>query len=264
MAPSLLEAVRRAVGDATPLDEATVDRCTVGERLVLLEVSAPRGERSAGVAHRPPGELSVDPGGEAAGEVAAWVTRDHEEALLRRAVGLATLNALSAPVIYWRHGDPFEALAADVTAITTVGLFRPAFRKFGEVDVRVIEREPVEPPTTPDGVTVSVFPPKDAEEAMAGADVVFITGSTLLYGGTERYLRTARGVPDVVLIGASASFVPAPAFDAGSTMLAGAAVTDLETVRAGALGGECATDLHGAGLAKVYVQAGPASGLDFG
>jgi len=70
----------------------------------------------------------------------------------------------------------------------------------------------------------------------------------------------------VVLVGATASFVPEPAFEAGVTMLAGARVTDARAVREGALVGACATDLHDDALEKVYVTATASGGrgLDLG
>ena len=276
---TLLDAVYASVAERSPLSGADVARVTAGDRLLLVELDAPGGEDGAGTppagaAHRPPGSLDDDPGGQPALDVASWATGSSDPAdPLRLAVGVATLNALSAPLIEWRTGDPFEALSADVSAIATVGLFGPAFRKFGAVDVRVIERRPVEPPETPEGVTVSVFGPDEADAAIDGVDVLFVTGSTLLYGGTERYLAAATdaSVPDVVLVGATASFVPEPAFDAGATMLAGARVTDAEAVRRGARAGACATDHPDAGMEKVYVSGGrvsrgreTGSGLDLG
>lgn len=253
----LLDAVHRAVADRTPLDAATVDGLTIGDRLVLVEVGD-----VAGVAHRPPGAIDADPTGAPARAVAGWATGStNGEGRLRRAVGVATLNALSAPLLDWRPGDPFEALSADVDAIATVGLFGPAFRKFGPVDVRVIERRDVQLPTMPSGVTASVFGPESAAAAFDGADVVFVTGSTLLYGGADRYLvaATTAGADEVVLVGATASFLPEPAFAAGATMLAGAQVVAPGAIRDRVAAGECATDLHGDGLAKVYVTRGRAT-----
>ena len=264
---TLLDAVYDTVAARSPLSGADVVRVTVGDRLLLVEVAederADGDRRAAGAAHRPPGDLDEDLSGEPALDVASRATRSSDPPdPLQRAVGAATLNALSDPLMDWATGDPFEALASDVSAIATVGLFGPAFRKFGAVDVRVIERQDLEPPETPDGVTVSTYGPDEAGAAIDGADVVFVTGSTLLYGGTERYLEAARDVPDVVLVGATTSFVPSPAFEAGATMLAGARVTDAAAVRRGALAGECATDLHDAGMEKVYVTAAVSRGLE--
>ncbi|MXR22368.1 hypothetical protein [Halobacterium bonnevillei] len=94
-----------------------------------------------------------------------------------RAVGIATLNALSSPHVSWRTGDPMALLDEGVETIVTVGLFRPAFRKFGDVAVRVIERGPVADVPATDGVDVRVFTPAETGAAMDGADVVFVTGS---------------------------------------------------------------------------------------
>lgn len=239
----------------------TVERTTIGERLVAVECRGPDGAQ-LGVAHRPPGtvEASVptDPLG-----LARWAVAPPSAEPLAAALGIAALNALSAPHIAWQRGDPMAALAADVDRIATVGLFRPAFRKFEALDVRVIERRPVDEIDAPSGVTVSVYPPSDHAAAIDGVDVLFITGSSLVYGGTATYLRAAAEVPSVVLIGATASFLPGPAFDAGATVLAGARVTDPPAVRAGIEAGRCGTDLHDRGLEKVYVTAASSPrGLD--
>lgn len=171
------------------------------------------------------------------------------------ALGVATLNARSVGEIPWQVGDPMAALDRDVDRIATVGLFRAAFRKFDDAEVRVIEREPVGSVDAPAGVTVSVFDPDQASTAIEDVDVLFVTGSSLLYGGTAAYLRVAADVPTVVLIGATASFLPGPALDAGVDVMAGTRVTDPGRVLDGIADGLCGTDLHDAGLEKVYVAA---------
>lgn len=234
---------------------------TVGERLVAVEVDAPDGP-TMGVAHRPPG--TVGPAIPTASRaLARWAVEPPGDRPIERALGIATLNALSAPLVAWQWGDPMESLAGDVERIATVGLFRPAFRKFDAVDVRVIERAPVGDLDPPDGVTVSVFPPEDGDAAIEGADVVFVTGSSLVYGGTLAYLRAAAAAPTVVLIGATASFLPGPAFDAGVATVAGVRVVDPDAVRAGIGAGLCGTDLHDRGLRKGFVTArSTPAGLD--
>nr|WP_233739990.1 DUF364 domain-containing protein [Halovenus carboxidivorans] len=150
-------------------------------------------------------------------------------------------------------------LTDEAAVVTTVGLFRPAFRKFGTATVRVIERDPppAESVEAPPEVTVETYEPGEAAAAMAGADVCFVTGSVLLYGGFGAYLDAAAEatVSPVVLIGSTASHLPAPAFDAGVDVVAGARVTDIEAVREGVRAGDCGTDLHDAGVEKVYVTA---------
>lgn len=255
--PDLLERVVDRLADRAT---GSVTRTTVGTRLVAVEVDGPEGART-GVAHRPPGDVPTLPSGGA--DLARWGVEPPTGSPVERALGIAAMNALSAPAIDWHPGDPMAALAADVDRIATVGLFQPAFRKFDAVEVRVVERDPIDGIETPAGVSLATFTPADVEAAFDGVDVVFITGSSLVYGGTADYLRAAADVPTVVLIGATASFLPGPAFDAGATMVAGARVTDPAAVRAGIEAGLCGTDLHDRGLEKVFVaaEAGPA-GLD--
>ncbi|WP_144901428.1 Rossmann-like domain-containing protein [Halobellus captivus] len=242
---------------------ATVDRITVGDAAVLVELrDGPTA--SAGLAHRPSGpapkteDRTVESllAGATAGvgddEVAGRPPRAVATARSERALGIATMNALSAPLVDWRPGDPMALVDDDVERITTVGLFTPAFRKFDEMEVRVIEREEVDDVPDPASVRVRTFTPAETAEAMAGAEVVFVTGSAFVYGGVEAYLDAAPSAATVVVIGATASFVPEPLFAAGVDVVAGATVTDVDGVRTALDEGACGTDLHDAGLTKVY------------
>lgn len=251
---SLLRRVRRRLRERART--ATNPRVTVGPRVVLVELTDPDRGRLAGVAHRPRGTpLTAWP--ERPAELASLAVESSER--LPRAVGIAALNALSAPDVAWRPGDPMASLSPDVETVATVGLFRPAFRKFADVDVRVVERDPpdADDVDAPPGVAVTTFAPAACERAFEGADVCFVTGSALVYGGVDRYLDALRAadVPLVVLVGSTASFLPEPAFDAGVDVLAGASVTDPDRVRARTLAGDCDTDLHDAGLRKGFVAA---------
>ena len=247
-ATDLLELVFDELGERAA---GTVTDAVVGDRLLGVELDD--GARH-GVAHRPPGEVPTLPSD--AAELARWSFAPPTGGAAGRAMGIATLNALSAGTVDWQVGDPMAALTGDVDRIATVGLFRAAFRKFDAVEVRVVERREVEPVAAPDGVSVSVFSPDEHAAAFDGVEVLFVTGSSLVYGGIGDYLRAAAEVPTVVLIGATASFLPGPAFDAGVTLLAGARVTDADRVRAGIEAGLCGTDLHDRGLEKVYVASG--------
>ena len=210
---AILERVRAAVAGRAAT--ATGPRVTVGDRLVGVSVSDPDHGRLVGLAHRPADAANVELAGRSVADLAAGATRGTSR--FERAVGVATLNALSEPEIAWRPGDPMAALPDDADVIATVGLFGPAFRKFDDVTVRVVERDP--PPASsvdaPAGVDVETYGSEDCEAAFDGADVCFVTGSTLVYGGVERYLDalTAAGVDPVVLVGATASHLPGPAFD---------------------------------------------------
>ncbi|WP_254529832.1 Rossmann-like domain-containing protein [Natrinema gelatinilyticum] len=270
MTDPILPAVVDRLRTRGALEGTTVDRVTVGDTAVLVELvdtdgdATPRNRRTAGLAHRPSGD------GEAATELEkmsnavdletllAWATQMDSESgtgPLEAAIGVGAVNALAAPFVDWTVGDPMALLDPATETVATVGLFRPAFRKFADVDVRVVERRAVEPVSAPEGVRVTAFRPDEATAAMAGAAVVFVTGSTLIYGGLERYLSAAPASATVVLIGATASILPGPAFDAGIDVVAGAAVTDRKRVREAVRTGACGTDLHDAGVRKVYLVA---------
>ena len=275
MSDSILPAVVDRLRDRGAADGATVERITVGRSTLMVELAGvdggvdgggPKKRRTAGLAHRPPGDAppTADLGLETLLE---WATQPPADSLLEPdgrtrpesaetalevAIGIATVNALSAPFIEWQTGDPMALLDSRVDTIATVGLFRPAFRKFADVDVHVIERKPVGDVSAPDGVTVTTYRPADAANAMADAEVVFITGSTLIYGGLERYLETTPETATVVLIGATASVLPEPVFAAGATVVAGVSVTDPDRVRDAIHANACGTELHAAGVEKGY------------
>ena len=251
MTTSLLAAVTDRLQDRTA--DATDPRVTTGERVLLVEVDHPEDGRLAGLAHRPRGDGERALEGLSVERLASLATG--AENRFERAVGVATLNALSVPEVAWQAGDPMAALSTDVDVVATVGLFRPAFRKFDGVAVRVVERDPPESVDAPPGVSVRTYPQEAAREAFDGADVCFVTGSTLIYGGIDRYLSalSAADVSPVVLVGATASQVPQPAFAAGVDVVAGALVTDLDGVRERVAAGDCGTGLHSAGVEKVYV-----------
>ncbi|TYT62066.1 Rossmann-like domain-containing protein [Natrialba swarupiae] len=279
---SLLTAVRGHLEAGGALEGTSVDRITVGKRVVLVELTADDASEPtlAGLAHRPRGvppsptprtledllePLAASAGASADDELdpiagSRSASSDGGERF-DRALAVATLNALSAPFLEWRDGDPMALLEPSVETIATVGLFRPAFRKFGDVDVRVIERTPIDSVSTPPGVRVSTFGPDEAERAMTDADVVFVTGSAFVYGGTSRYIDLAPSSATVVVVGATASFLPDPLFEAGVDVVAGATVDDPASVREAVRDGECGTGLHDRGVRKVYVAADRPSGL---
>jgi len=262
MTAVILERVASMLGERAATASDT--RVTVGDNLVVVDTTHPEHGRLAGVAHRPDG--SVDDIGVTVGSVPAsrlLGLATGSESYLGRAVGLAAANALSAPDIGWEVGDPMAALPADIDTVATVGLFGPAFRKFHAVEVRVVERDPPDSVDAPGSVNVALFGPEECAAAFTGADICFLTGSVFIYGGVDRYLSALAeaGVTPVVLVGATASHLPEPAFEAGVDVVAGARVTAPRSVRERVAAGECATDLHGHGLEKVYVAAGDPDGL---
>ena len=63
------------------------------------------------------------------------------------------------------------------------------------------------------------------------------------------------------MVGATASFLPGPLFDVGADAIAGARVSDVSRARAAVERGACGTDLHDAGVEKVYAAVGHPSGI---
>ncbi|WP_436925254.1 Rossmann-like domain-containing protein [Halosimplex amylolyticum] len=242
---------------------STLDRVTVGEEVLLVELAGPDGT-TAGLAHRPAGPPPATEGPTVESLLTAADGSTTAAARPGRALGIATANALSAPLVDWRPGDPMALLDDDVERIATVGLFAPAFRKFDGVTVSVVERESVDDVAAPDGVDVRTFVPDEADAALANAEVVFVTGSAFVYGGVDRYLDAAPAAATVAVVGATASFLPGPLFDAGVDVVAGAAVRDVARVRDAVQRGACGTDLHDAGVEKVYaaVERPPGVRLD--
>lgn len=235
---------------------ATDPQVVVGNRAILVSCRHPDEGVLAGVAHRPPGTWDGD--AVTVGRLAQQAT-EAPAGSVARAVGIATLNALSSPDVEWLVGDPMAALDSSVETVATVGLFRPAFKKFDGVSVRVVERDVgrIDPDSLPADVPTTLFSPDEADAAFAGADVCFITGSTLVYGGIDAYLTaaTAAEVSLVVVVGATASMLPTPLFDRGVDVVAGARVLDVDSVHERIAAGDCGTDLHDVGLQKVYCAA---------
>lgn len=245
--------------------DASDPRVTVGERAILVTVEHPENGRLAGLAHSPDDAdetpMALDVTQSSVGEIPAtdgeelieWAVES--ETRTDRAVGLAAINALSAPSIDWQSGDPMAMVPERAERIATVGLFEPAFRKFDDLTVRVVERDPPESVDAPPGVSVETYPPSRGAEAFAGADCCFVTGSAYVYGGLDRYVAalSAASVSPIVLVGATASHLPEPAFEAGIDVVAGVQVTDPERVRERVIAGDCGTDLHDNGVAKGYV-----------
>jgi uncharacterized protein (DUF4213/DUF364 family) len=224
-----------------------------GNELLYVEIETPEGTREAGVVYLPDGEIP-DATGRDAMKVAMKATEPSADRGLR-AVGIGALNALSRPYVDWRAGDPMNALAESVEVVAMVGLFGPVLDRFGTREIRVIERCPDEvslPEGLPDDANVSLHGPDEADHVLADAEVLYLTGSALVFGGIERSLEAAGPEQTVVLIGATASFLPDPAFETGVTVVAGADVRDRERVREGVVATAREFQLHGNGLEKVY------------
>jgi uncharacterized protein (DUF4213/DUF364 family) len=172
--------------------------------------------------------------GKLAGRRAVDLLDELAETGVRRAVGLATLNALAESL--WRVSPPegveiesgrdaFDAAAiAPGERVVVVGAFPPflrALKRMGQ-DHLVLETDPAK--LKADELP-RFRPPEQALETVAEADVLLITGTTLLNDTLEPLLAAARPGARTVMVGPSAGLWPFPYFRRRVALLGGIRVT---------------------------------------
>lgn len=184
----------------------------------------------------PRSAAEAPPAGRLAGQ-GAWALAEYalSPVPLRRAVGLAVLNALSALAME-RHGVPGGRVLSGVDAlevagvhpedlVVMVGAFIPFIRDLkGRVaDLWIVDKH--RNALKPDELSLW-RPPDQAPEVLSQASVVVITGSALVEGGIDTLLHAAQGARRVVLAGPTASPWPPPFFERGVHILGGIRVLD--------------------------------------
>lgn len=172
--------------------------------------------------------------GQSAWELAAYAS---SPVPLRRAIGIATLNALSALAMA-RFGIPGGELlpgadALDIAGIQPtdrvgmVGAFTPFIKALkGRVSqLWIVDKHPEALKADEQPFW---RPPEEATDMLAQADVAIITGSALVEGGMDELLDAARGARRVVLAGPTASPWPPPFFSRGVHVLGGIQVVNAD------------------------------------
>jgi len=189
-----------------------------------------------------PKAASAPPSGRMAGRN-VWETANYATSPvpLRRAVGVATLNALSALAIS-RHGTPAGGLhpgldaleAAEVVPddrVAMVGAFIPFIKALkGRVaSLQIVDKHPeaLKPEERPLWVD-----PERAAEALGQATIAIISGSALVEGGLDELLDASSGCRKVILAGPTASPWPPTFFRYGVDILGGIRVRDPERLLA--------------------------------
>ncbi len=162
----------------------------------------------------------------------------------RRALGVAALNALTwsiKPEPEYKVGDPLDKVDFTGRRVALVGYFKPLLWRLKEArSVKIIERKEIE----------GVYPPEKAPEVLGEADIALITGSCLVYGGMERYLRLARNASGVIVLGPTSSMTPEPFFRRGAHIVAGVKIAGCGNHTSGR-----ANDILSIGT-KVYFERG--------
>ena len=153
---------------------------------------------------------------------------------LKAAVGMATLNALSAvllanddcrykPSAYGNALDLIEITSADTVAM--VGAFPPFIKRIQEItkNLFVIDKNPK---VVGKGDTIKIESADRLEEIIPQANILVITGVTLVNHTLEPILDLAKKAKEVVVVGPTASIYPEPLFKRGVTVMGGVRITD--------------------------------------
>lgn len=154
--------------------------------------------------------------------------------ILRRTLGIAALNALSMAV--WEKSPPqdYEILTGadafdelDVIRYpqtVVVGALAPMLKKLiaAGADFHVMEQDPR---TLKEREMPYYLPPERAAECVPDADLLVITGVTILNNTLPGLLELAKPGAEILVTGPTASMLPDAFFARGVTMLGGIQVT---------------------------------------
>ena len=168
---------------------------------------------------------------------------------IKAAAAIATLNALSA--VCWERGltdeyriqmdaDAVDAvrMPADRT-VALIGAFVPVLRKLKVRGGRwwVIEQDPR---TLKADELANFIPADQSRKTLAAADVLIITGVTLVNHTLEAILDAARPDAEIAVIGPTASLLPDALFKRGVRVMGGVRVKEpdelLDVLAAGGSG----------------------------
>lgn len=187
---------------------------------------------------------------------------------LRRALAIATLNALAETL--WlrdgppagatlRTGDAFDALQIlPGHRVALVGAFAPYMRElrrrgqpFHVLELDVSTLKPEELPY--------FVPPEQAEEVLGLADVLVVTGTTLINGTLEGLLESLRPGVQVAVIGPTATLLASPFARRGVTVVGGTRVCDPGALLPLLAEGGSGYHFFGKAVERVSLCCGPTS-----
>jgi len=153
---------------------------------------------------------------------------------LKAAVGMATLNALSAVLLAnddcrykpSAYGNALELV--DITGndtVAMVGAFTPFIKKISEITEKlfVIEKNPR---VVGKDDTFTIESADRLEEIIPQATILIITGVTLINHTLGPILDLAEKANEIVVVGPTASIYPEPLFKRGVTVMGGVRITD--------------------------------------
>lgn len=153
---------------------------------------------------------------------------------LKAAVGIATINALSAillededcrykPSAYGNALDLVKITGEDTVAM--VGAFPPFIKRIREITNKlfVIEKNPR---VAGKGDMIEIESEARLREIIPQANIIVITGVTLVNHTLGTILELAKKASEIVLVGPTASVYPEPLFARGVTVMGGVRIAD--------------------------------------
>lgn len=227
------------------MDQLTVERAIIGIFFSGIKLSNGEG----GICFTPVKEIpeavccpssarAMPNSGKLVGQpVGYYIQRMQQGGPLQKALGIAVLNALSATC--WRlHPptsyrlikgiDPVEnRTIADDAEVVVIGALVPYFRmlKRREKPFTILEKD--SRTLKPD--EMKFFQPQEnAGRCIAAADLLIITGTTLINNTLEEILGQMKSGAEAVLVGPTASMLPDAFFSRGITSIGGIMVTDAD------------------------------------
>jgi len=153
---------------------------------------------------------------------------------LKAAVGIATINALSAilledeacqykPSAYGNALDLVKITGEDTVAM--VGAFPPFIKRIQEITKKlfVIEKNPR---VAGKGDMIKIESEARLREIIPQANIIVITGVTLVNHTLCPILELAKNASEIIVVGPTASVYPEPLFARGVTVMGGVRIAD--------------------------------------
>lgn len=158
---------------------------------------------------------------------------------LKKTMGIAVVNALSTVCWELKPPDTYEIItgkdALDEIEITddmhvvVVGALIPALRKLKQrgKPFTILELDPL---TLKDDELEYYVPYQLAHERIPSADLLIITGTTVINDSLEYLLSMMKPSARAMVVGPTASMLPTAFFKRGATVIGGVMVTDADMV----------------------------------
>jgi len=192
---------------------------------------------NAGVCHTPSGKLVCCQKIERAGTISGSAALEIAELanswkMYEAMIGIATINALSQ-IILRREGERYlfaencdiiDQIRIDKEdTVALVGYIRPFVSRIKSAakNLYILERDL--PIVEEEGV-----PDTACEEIIPKADVVIVTGTSIINGTIDRILELSENAREVAIAGPTASMIPDPLFSRGATITGGIKIINVQ------------------------------------